>query len=77
MAGYGIVATQTRRGLMQASASSVRRIREIRPASGVPFRPLIAVCRNPSSIFYHAGHVQEIPSHERGIAIREIVFRAA
>ena len=32
---------------------------------------------NPTGVFDHARHVQQIPRHESGVAISEIVFRPA
>jgi hypothetical protein len=50
---------------------------EIKSASRVPGRPLIAVRRKSTRILNHARAVQQVPSHERGIAIGKIIFRSA
>ena len=45
-------------------------------AAGVPLGPLIAVGRKPTAILEHASRVQEVVSHERGVAICEVVIES-
>jgi hypothetical protein len=40
----------------------------------IPFGSLIAVRWDSSGIFDHSGEVHQIPRHERGVSIREIVL---
>jgi len=49
----------------------------VESAPSIPFRPLIAMGRDPTGILDHPRHVHEIPGHERGIAIGEVVLRSA
>jgi len=56
---------------------SVLRIRVAEMAAGVPLGTLIAMGRDAPGILYHAGHVQKVPGHERGVAVSKIAFRAA
>src|SRR6516164_4741563 len=52
-------------------------ILEIEAASGVPFRALVAVGGDAAGVFEHPGQVQQVPGHERGVAVGEVVVRAA
>src|SRR3954447_875552 len=48
-------------------------IRKIEAAAGVPLGTLIPVDGDAAGVGDHAGEVQQVPRHERGIAVREVV----
>jgi len=50
---------------------------EVEAASGVPFRALVAVGRDSARVLEHPGQVHQVPRHERGVAVGEVVGRAA
>src|SRR4051794_22901589 len=57
--------------------SAVLRIGKVEPAAGIPFRALVAVGWDPSPVPHHPRHVEQVPRHERGVAIGEVVLRTA
>lgn len=40
-----------------------------------PLRPLVAVRRDASGVREQAGQVHQVPGHERGVAVGEVVVR--
>src|SRR5436309_13761957 len=50
---------------------------EVEPAAGVPLRALIPVDRDTTGVGDHPGHVEAVPGHERGVAVREVVVGPA
>jgi hypothetical protein len=56
---------------------AVRRVVEVEAAARVPIRALVAVSGDATGILQHAGHVQQVPGHEGGVAVGEVVLRAA
>src|SRR5438105_707808 len=60
-----------------AAISAVLRVREIEAAAGVPLRSLVAVGGDPAVVLQHAGHVQQVPRHERGVAVGEVILGTA
>src|SRR5437879_12746489 len=46
---------------------------EVEAAAGVPLRTLVAVDWDAARVFEHAGEVQQVPRHERGVAVGEVV----
>src|SRR5581483_3217070 len=67
--GTGVVAS--RRG------SAVFGVLEVEAAAGVPFRALVAVGRDAAGVPEHPGNVQQVPRHERRVAVGEVVLRTA
>jgi len=59
----------------EATNSAVIWVWIIEAASGIPFGTLVAVCREAAGIDNHACHMHQIPGHECGVAIGEIIFR--
>ena len=59
------------------SASAVLRVLVVEPAAGLPFAPLVAVRRYPAGVLQHPGEVEQVPRHERGIPVGEVVVRPA
>ncbi len=54
--------------------SAVVGIREVEAAPGVPFGALVAVRGNPARVLQHPGDVQQVPRHERGVPVGEVVL---
>jgi DNA-binding NarL/FixJ family response regulator len=52
-------------------------ILEVEAAPGIPLRTLVAVHRDATGILQHPGEVQQVPGHERGVPVGEVVFRPA
>src|SRR6185503_10923882 len=48
-------------------------VREVETAARIPFGTLIAVGGDAARVGDHAGEVQQVPRHERGVAVREVV----
>src|SRR5262249_21296850 len=65
------------RGAIGGDGLPVFGVGEVETASGVPFRALVAVSRDAARIPEHPGQVQQVPRHERGVAVGEVVGRAA
>ena len=59
------------------SASAVLRVLVVEPAAGLPFAPLVAVRRYPAGVLQHPGEVEQVPRHERGVPVGEVVVRPA
>src|ERR1700750_733840 len=57
--------------------SAVVRIREVEPAARVPGRPLIPVGGDPARVLEHPRDVEQVPGHEGGGPVGEVVHRAA
>ena len=57
--------------------SAVLGVGEVEAAAGVPLRALVAVGRDAARVLEHAGEVQQVPGHERGVAVGEVVLRPA
>src|SRR5262249_40891858 len=51
--------------------------REVVPAAGVPAPALVAVGRHAAVVLEHAGDVQQVPGHERRVAVGEVVLGTA
>ena len=56
--------------------SAVLGVGEVEAAAGVPLRALVAVGGDAAGVLEHAGQVQQVPRHERGVAVGEVVLRA-
>jgi hypothetical protein len=65
-----------RKSGVPGSTTAAFRVLEIEPAAGVPLVALVAVYRDPG-VIEHPGQVKQIPRHECGVAVGEIVVRAA
>ena len=59
------------------SPSAILRVWVVEAAARIPGGALVAMDRDPARILQHACQVQEIPRHEGGVAIGEIVFKPA
>src|SRR3546814_11258887 len=57
--------------------SAVLGVGEVEAAAGVPRGALVAVGRDAAFVLEDAGHVQQVPRHERDVAVGEVVLRAA
>src|SRR4051794_2824076 len=57
-------------------SSAVLGVGIIEAAAGVPLRALVAVHRDAAGVLEHARHVQQVPGHERGVAVGEVVVDA-
>src|SRR5688572_230582 len=55
----------------------VLRVLEVVPAAGVPAGPLVAVGRDAARVLQHAGQVEQVPRHEGGVAVGEVVLGSA
>src|SRR2546430_10723023 len=55
--------------------SAILRVLEVEPAAGVPLRALVAARRNAARVLEHPGQVHQVPGHERGVAVGEVVLR--
>ena len=53
--------------------SAVLWVRVVEPAPGVLLRPLVPVRGHASRISQHAREVKQVPRHERGVAVGEVV----
>src|SRR5947207_5212459 len=60
-----------------AHPSAVLGVLEVEPAAGIPFGALVSVRRNAARVLQHARKVQQVPGHERGVAVGEVVVRPA
>src|SRR5581483_10814739 len=58
-------------------SSAVLGVGEVEAAAGVPGRALVAVGRDAAGGGDYAGQVQQVPGHERGVAVGEVVLRSA
>src|SRR5947207_5663340 len=59
-----------------ARRSAVLGIGEVEAAAGVPPAALVAVGRDAAGVLEHAGQVQQVPGHERGVAVGKVVVRS-
>ena len=50
---------------------------EVEALAGVPERPLVPVRRNAARVSQGARRVHEVPGHEGGVAVGEVVFGSA
>src|SRR5262245_51860753 len=57
--------------------STVFGVGEVEAAAGVPGRTLVAVGGDAVGVLQHPGQVQQVPGHEGGVAVREVVLGAA
>src|SRR6476659_3592738 len=57
--------------------STVLGVREVEAATGVPLGSLVAVGRDAAVVFEHPGQMQQVPCHERGVAVGELVLGGA
>ena len=57
--------------------SAVFGIGKIKSGPRIPCRTLIAVHRYSAEVLHHPGQVHEVPGHESGVAVGEVVLRAA
>ena len=57
--------------------SAVVGVFEVEPASGVPFGSLVAVGGDAAGVLEHPGQVHQVPGHEGGVAVGEVVAGAA
>ena len=46
----------------------------VEATASLPQGTLVAMCRNAARILYHSGEVHEVPGHEGGIAVGEVVL---
>ena len=53
------------------------RVGGVKAAPRIPFRALVTVGGNAAGVFEHPRHMQQIPGHEGGVAVGEIVLRPA
>src|SRR4051812_28444408 len=60
-----------------SEGSAVLRIREVETAAGVPGGALIAVSGDAAGVLQHPSQVKHVPGREGGVAISEVVLRAA
>src|SRR5215212_8998763 len=58
-------------------ASAVLGVREVEAAAGVPFGALVAVGGNAALVLEHPRQVHQVPGHERGVPVGEVVLRTA
>ena len=56
--------------------SAILGIDEIESTPRIPQRSLVPVRGKASGVFEDPSHVEEVPGHERGVAIGEVVLRA-
>src|SRR5579862_7248617 len=56
--------------------SAVLGVGEVEATPGVPRRSLVAVGGDAAGVFELAGEVQQVPRHECGVPVGEVVFRA-
>src|SRR5664279_2366893 len=54
---------------------SVFGVLEVESRAGVPFLPLVAVGRKTAGALQHPGHMQQVPGHERRVAVGEVVVQ--
>src|SRR5437588_1819338 len=47
----------------------------VEAAAGVPLRALVAVGGDAAGVLEHPGQMEEVPGHERGVAVGEVVLR--
>ena len=52
-------------------------IRVVESAAAVPGRLLVSMYWCASGILQRSGHVHQVPGHESGVAVGEIVFRVS
>src|SRR5215213_11590578 len=52
-------------------------IRVVEAAAGVPFRALVAMHGNAARVLEDSRDVEQVPRHEGGVAVREVVVRPA
>ena len=57
--------------------SSVVRVREVEAATRLPQRALLAVRRYAARVLQEPREMEQVPRHERGVAVGEVVLRAA
>ncbi len=57
--------------------SAVLGVREVEAAAGVPLRALVAVGGDAAGVLQHPGQVQQVPGHEGGVAVGEVVLGTA
>src|SRR5687767_244947 len=55
----------------------VLRVREVGAAAGIPGGALVAVGRYAAGVLQHPRQVQQIPGHERRVAVGEVVLGTA
>src|SRR5215211_6030675 len=60
-----------------STASAVLGVLVVELAARVPLGPLVAVRRYPAGVLDHAREVQQVPRHEGGVAVREVVVGSA
>src|SRR5207247_3549599 len=65
------------RGPLARRRRPVLRVREVEPLAGVPIGPLVAVGRDAAGVLEHSRHVEQVPGHEGGVAVREVVLGSA
>ena len=61
----------------RCTPSAVLGVREVEAAAGVPLRALVAVRGDAAGVLEHPREVQQVPRHERGVAVGEVVVGAA
>src|SRR5262245_30063924 len=54
--------------------SPVLGVGEVEPRAGVPFAALVAVGRYAAGVLDQPGQVQQVPGHERGVPVGEVVL---
>src|SRR5215208_5690756 len=61
----------------RGTPSTVFGVLVVEPAARVPLRALVPVCRHPAGVLEHLREVHEVPGHEGGVAVGEVVLRTA
>src|ERR1700754_2807395 len=71
--GNGVITVSVR---TSTAMSAVVGVGKVETAAGVPFAALVSARGDPSRVLEHPGQMQQIPGHERGVAVGEVVLRA-
>src|SRR5690606_19666990 len=62
--------------LHDRASAPVFGILEIEAAPGLPCPPVITLIRQTACLFQHPRHMHQVPRHDRGVALREVVVEA-
>src|SRR5690349_16664091 len=57
-------------------SAPVLRVLPVEAGAGVPLRALVAVAGDPAGVAQHPGEVHQVPRHEGGVAVGEVVLRS-
>ena len=58
-------------------SGAVLGVLQVEAGTGVPLRALVAVARDAAGVLEHPGEVHQVPGHERGVAVGEVVLGPA